>query len=269
MDGHPVGLEVAADDGEVLEREAEAAGEVDVGRADVADALDQRAVTRGPLAVGEPGEDGGLVPGVDAIDVERRVGFGVAELLGFLERVGEREAVLAHAGEDMVTGAIEDADDELEAVGDEAFADGLDDGDAAGDAGLEEELAAMLADGGEDLRAVLAEQGLVGGDHDLACAERTEGELAGLGGPADEFADHVDLGVVDDLERVLGQFGGGDLDGALLLEVADAGLAEVELHAEARLEVGLLFGEVLPDALADGAEAEDTDADGARGGHGN
>ena len=73
--------------------------------------------------------------------------------------------------------------------------------------------------------------------------------------------------VVDDLERVLGQLAGGNLDRALLLEVADAGLAEVELHAKARFEVGLLFGEVLPDALADGAEAEDADADGARGGH--
>jgi len=63
----------------------------------------------------------------------------------------------------VVAGAVEDADDEFEAVGDEAFADGLDDGDAAGDAGLEEELAAVPADGVEDLRAVLAEQRLVGG----------------------------------------------------------------------------------------------------------
>ena len=251
----------------MLEREAEAAGEVDVGRADVADALDEGAVARRPLAVGEPGEDGGLVEDVDALDVEGRVGLGVAELLGFLERVGEGKAVLAHAGEDVVAGAVEDADDQVEAVGDEPLADGLDDGNAAGDAGLEEELAAMPADGVEDLRAVLAEQRLVGRDDDLAGAEGAQGELAGDRGAADELAHDVDLGVVDDLERVTGGLGGRHLDRALLLQVAYRRAAEVELHAEARLEVGLLLGEVLPDALADGAEAEDADADGARGGH--
>ena len=125
----------------------------------------------------------------------------------------------------------------------------------------------MLADRLHDLRAMLAEQGLIGRHDDLSEAQGAQGEFAGLGGAADEFADHVDLRVVDDLVDVGGQLRGRDLDRALLLQVADGGLAEVELHAEARFEVGLLLMQVLPDALADGAEAEDADADGARGGH--
>ena len=111
------------------------------------------------------------MPSVDAVDVERWVSFGVTENLGFLQSIGKRQAIFAHAGEDVITGTIEDADDELEAVSDEAFADGLDDGDSAGDAGFEKELATMLADGGKDFRTMLAEQGLVSGDDNLAGTE--------------------------------------------------------------------------------------------------
>ena len=44
-------------------------------------------------AEGERGEDCQLVRGVDALDVEGRIGLGVAAALG-VERVGERDALV-------------------------------------------------------------------------------------------------------------------------------------------------------------------------------
>ncbi|MGC4011524.1 MAG: hypothetical protein QM805_22515 [Pseudomonas sp.] len=155
-EGHGALPEIAADDAEQLDPVAEIAGAADVLERHLADALDERVVLVDPFAVGEEGEYDGLVEGVDAVEVERLVGLDVAELARVLEDRLVRQAVLLHAGEDVVGRAVDDAADELEAVGDEAFADGLDDGDAAGDGGLEEEAAAVVLHGPEDLLAVLA-----------------------------------------------------------------------------------------------------------------
>ena len=62
-------------------------------------------------AEGEGGEDRELVGGIDAVDVEGRVGLRVAEPLRLGEHVGELAAALLHHGQDVVAGAVEDAGD--------------------------------------------------------------------------------------------------------------------------------------------------------------
>ena len=49
-------------------------------------------------AEGEAGQDRELVGGVEAADVEGRVGFRIAEPLRLLEAFGERQALLAACG---------------------------------------------------------------------------------------------------------------------------------------------------------------------------
>jgi hypothetical protein len=145
------------------------------------------------------------VGGVDAFDVEGRVGFGIAQRLRFLQHLGEGQALVAHLGKDEVGGAVDDAGQPLDAVGREAFAQRLDDGDAAGNGGFEGDHHALLLRGGEDLIAMHGQQRLVGGDHVLAVFDGLEHQLLGHAVAADQFDDDVDLGVGDDGEGVVGQ----------------------------------------------------------------
>ena len=86
---------------------------------------------------GDLGQDGQLVGGVGAVHVQGRIGLGVAELLGLGQGVLIGAAVLAHAGEDEVAGAVEDALQRQDLIGGQALGQGGDDGNAAADAGLE------------------------------------------------------------------------------------------------------------------------------------
>ncbi|MCY1356691.1 hypothetical protein D9M69_431510 [compost metagenome] len=193
---------------QVLDAVAQGLGVVDVGAGQFRDAFGVGLVELQRDAEGDGREDGQLVRGVDAFDVEGRVGLGVAQGLGFLQHVLEGAAFLAHFGEDEVAGAVDDAGQPVDAVGREAFADRLDHRDAAGHGGLEGDHDALLAGLGEDLVAVHGDQRLVGGDHVLAVLDGFEDQLAGLGVATDQLDDDVDFRVVDQLENVRGDGGG-------------------------------------------------------------
>ncbi len=135
--------------------------------------------------------------GVDALDVEGRIGFGVAETLRFLEHRGEGQALVAHLGEDEVGRTVDDAGDPLDAVGGEAFAQRLDDRDAAGDGGFEGDHDPFLLRSGKNLVAVLGQQSLVGGDHVLAVVDCLQNQRFGDITTTDQFDDDVDLRVAD------------------------------------------------------------------------
>ncbi len=108
---------------------------------------------------------------IDAFDVEGRIGFGITEALRFLEYVVEGQPLVAHFGQDEVGRAVDDAGDPFDAVGGQAFAQRLDDRDAAGHRRFEGHHHALLLGGGENLGAMHGEQRLVGGDHVLAVGD--------------------------------------------------------------------------------------------------
>src|SRR4030042_3300297 len=85
---------------------------------------------------GQAGQDGHLVGGIHALDVVGRVGLGVAQLLGATERRPEVGSLAAHAGQDVVGGAVDDGAYGYEFVGQEIAPQRRDDGDAAAYAGL-------------------------------------------------------------------------------------------------------------------------------------
>ena len=70
-------------------------------------------------------EDGELVSGVDAFDIERGIGFGVTQLLGIGEHIIEIAPGVLHDRQDIIAGAIEDAVDPLEGIGGHALAQAL------------------------------------------------------------------------------------------------------------------------------------------------
>ena len=151
-------------DAEQFDAEAEFVGGGEVGERDRLDAFDADRIGIEPHAEGQRRQDRKLVRGVEAADVEGRVGLGVAESLRLLEARLERQPLGLHLRQDVVAGAVEDAADARDAVAGERLAQRLDDGDAAADRGLEgERRAAALGEFGKFL-AMRGEHRLVGGD---------------------------------------------------------------------------------------------------------
>ena len=128
---------------------------------------------------GQAGQDRGLGGGVEALDVGGRVGLGVAELLGLLERLGEAGAGGVHLVEDEVGGAVDDAQHAGHLVTGQRLAQRPQDRDRAGDGGLVVEVALGLRRGLEERRPVLGQQRLVGGDDAGAVLQRGEDQRRG------------------------------------------------------------------------------------------
>ena len=131
-------------DAEQLDAIAELFGGAQIFRRDRRDAFDIDRALRDLGAEGEAGQDGELLRGVVAVDVERRIGLGVAEPLRVLQAFGERQAFLLHPGQDVIAGAVEDAVDAVDVGAGEALAQGLDHRDGGADRRLEIQRAAVL-----------------------------------------------------------------------------------------------------------------------------
>ncbi len=140
--------------------------------------------------------------GVDAFDVESRVGLGIAALLRFRQDVRERRPGRTHLRQDEIAGSVDDARDPFDAVRGQAFAQRLDDRDAAGDRRLESNHHAGLLRGREDFVAVRGEQRLVGGDDVLAMPDRREHQRLGGLDAADQLDDDVDFRMGDERREV-------------------------------------------------------------------
>ena len=107
-----------------------------------------------------------------ALDVERRIGLGVAQPLRLLQAFLERQLLALHAREHVIAGAVEDAVDARDGIAGEPLAQRLHDRDGAADRGLEIERDLVLLGERRQLDAVPRQQRLVGGDHRLAGLER-------------------------------------------------------------------------------------------------
>ena len=131
-------------DAEQLDAIAEFLRRAQIFRRDRGDAFDIDRALRHLGAEGEAGQDRQLLRGVVAVDVERRIGFGIAEALRVLQAFGERQAFLLHPGQDVIAGAVENAVDAVDRGAGKTFAQGLDDGNGRADRGFEIQRAAVL-----------------------------------------------------------------------------------------------------------------------------
>ncbi len=196
---------------QVLDAVAQRFGVVHVSGGQLGDAFGVGLVELQRDAKGDGRQDGQLVRGIDAFDVEGRVGFGIAQRLGFGQHVGEGAAFFTHFGEDEVAGAVDDAGQPVDAVGRQTFADRLDHRDTTGHCGFEGNDNPLLARLGKDLVTVHGDQRLVGGHHVLAILDGLEHQVTRHGVATDQLDDNVDLRVARNVEHISGNGGTGNL----------------------------------------------------------
>ena len=197
-------------DGEQLDGAAHVLRGGEVGGGDLGHALAVDVVEAHARVEGDPGEDGGLGGGVEALDVGGRVGLGVPEGGGLVEGLLVAGARGVHLVEDEVGGAVDDAEHAVDLVAGEGLAQRPDQRDGAGDGGLVVEVLAVLLGGRVQGGAVLGEQRLVGGDDGGAVLEGGGDERAGGLDAADDLDDDVDVAAFDQGGGVGGDEGGVD-----------------------------------------------------------
>ena len=246
----------ALGDAQQLDAVAQLLGITDVHRLQRADALDMRLVELHRHAKGDGAHDGRLVGGIDALDVEGGVGFGVAQALRLLEHDAEVEPLRAHLGQDEVGGAVDDAGDPFDAVRGQALAQRLDDRDAAGHGGFERDHHALVAGGGEDLAAMHREQRLVGRHHVLAGGNRLQHQGARDAIAADQLDHDVDRRVVDHQPGIGDHLRPLANDGACTLGVEVGHHRDLDATPGAALDFLLVAMQHLEGAAADGADAQ-------------
>ncbi|MDT4853606.1 hypothetical protein FQZ97_878770 [compost metagenome] len=105
----------AAGDAEQLDAVAQFLGVLDIGGGQLGNAFHVRAVELHRHAERDRAHQRDLVRGIDALDVKRGIGLGVAQLLRFLQDRVEIQALVAHLRQDEVGGAVDDAGDPLDA----------------------------------------------------------------------------------------------------------------------------------------------------------
>ena len=247
-------------DGEQLDDEAQLAGVLDVAGLDGLDPLAVDVGRRAPGVKGDAAEDDELGGGVGAAHVGRGIGLGVPGGLGLRQNLVVVPLAAGHAREDVVGRAVEDAVEALDMVGHEPVAQGADDGDPAGDAGLEEEIDVALGGQVEQLVAVLGDDGLVGGDHVLARFQGLPDPAAGPRRPG-QLDHHLHPRIGDHLPGVAGQHPRGELHVPGLGGIAHGHPPHLEAGLAAAHGGGRLAQE-LHDTGADRAQADQPDTDG-------
>ena len=106
---------------------------MDIGLGDVGNAFQIDLVGGDLRAEGEGGQERQFVRGVIAFNVKCRIGFGIAKPLRVREAGFKRQALLLHAGEDIVAGAVENAEHAGDCIAGQRLAHDLDDRNAARD----------------------------------------------------------------------------------------------------------------------------------------
>jgi hypothetical protein len=188
--------------------------------------------------------DGELVCGVVTLDVEGRIGLGIAEPLGVGQHLVEGDTLRLHARQYVVAGTVHDAEDAADRVAGQRLAHGLDDGNAAGDCRLVVEQHALLLRRLCELQPVARKQRLVGGDDVTAGLQRGLHALARS--PllaADQLDIDVDAARAREVDRIIEPFGAGKVDAAVAAPVARANGRDDQRPAALARQLGRLVGQ--------------------------
>ncbi len=250
-------------DAKQLDPKAEILGRLDIGERHALNAFDMYRVRIDSRAERKRRQDRKLMRGVEAADIEARIGLGITQPLRFLQALLERQLLSLHARQNVIAGAVQDAVDALDRISRETFAQGLDDRDSSRDRGLEGERDVLLLCESCQRDAVLGEQRLVGGDDVLARRKRRFDRGACRPFVAThQLHKQVDLrrarerdGVVEHRELI-------EIDGALLARIAHGARRHMNAATGPRSQrIGLPLEQAVGRA-ADNAEAGDPDAQG-------
>ena len=258
MHAHIDPILAAMGDGQKLDDVAHVASCLDIHRRDIRDAVGKDIVQGHTRVEGDGSQDGDLRRRVETAHVRRGVGLGEALLLRLMQGILVGQAVVGHAGEHVVGGAVHNAHDRGDLVGDERVLQRIDDGNAAAHGRLEGQFLAGGLGSFHDLFAMRGHERLVGCDHILTGSERVQYDRARDGGAADELHHDIDLGIVDDVVEVVGEQV-ADPVGLGLGRRQRAHARQFDIHAEVAQEVVLVLLDDVDAPTADGAGAHQTD----------
>ena len=247
---------------------AERGGLADIGGHDMPDAGDVDLGEIDLRAKGEAGQDGELVRGVDAVNVKRGIGLGIALGLRLGENGAKGTAILLHGGEDVIAGAVEDAIDAHDAIGRSAFAQSLDHGHAAGHCRfIFQRDAGALCFAGE-IKAMMRNHRLVGRDEGLALAEALAGKGEGRAiRSTDQLDDSVDIRAGRERTHVVDPLIAREVDATILAPVPSGNGDDLDWPAGATGDQIAIDLQQANDAGAHRAEANDGEAEGSGLGH--
>ena len=227
-----------------------------IRRRHLRDALDVDVRRVNILPECQPREDARFACRVDALDVRRRIGLGVALLLRRAERRVIALAVFQHLRQDVVRRPVQDAAHRRDVVRAEAARHRVQHRDAPADRSLEQQIHAVFPRQLEQLHAVLCDQLLVRRDHVLPGLERPPHHVQRCAAPADRLHDQPDLRVTLDHVKVL-----HDLVRARAVRhfAPCHGVLQADLFARACRDRVRVFHQDLRHAAANGAGAENCD----------
>ena len=148
--------------------------------------------------------------GVAAIDVGCRIGFGVAFLLRLAQCLGVRFPALLHLRENIIAGAIDDAEHRFGLLDGETLAERTDYRNAAADARFEAQLASVTFCRRPNLFSIAGQDGFVGRYHRLAVTESAQNIIAKLRQlrrrlEAQSFDDDIDPRMIEHFLRPAGK----------------------------------------------------------------
>ena len=110
----------------------------------------------------------------------------------------EVAALVLHAGENVVGGAVDDAHDRLDAIDAERTFERSDDRNTATDGGFDHDVDACGSGGFVNFFAVAGDDSFIGSDDMFAAVDSIEDESASRFETTDDFNDDIDIGIVDD-----------------------------------------------------------------------
>ena len=258
MDWFGIRVVVLLDDCEQFNLVSELIGELDFVKGDFRNSFDVNRIHAEPVAVRERSGDGGLVGGIESVDVERRIGFGVTELLGIRENLFEVRLIAFHARENIVAGSVENAVNPVDAVANKTFTKALDDRNAAADTGFIEDVGSGFFRFGKQLFAVLGEQGFIGGDNRFSAFQSFENNRFRKCGSADEF--NNDLAGFDRLHRICSQHFPRDFDAAVAHDVEIGDFPDDRFHTGAFRNDFTVFYKTVGNAGAHGSESNNSNS---------
>ena len=200
------------------------------------------------------GEDRGLGGGVVALYICCGIGFGIAQTRGLGQGLRVIGAGGSHLGEDVVGGAVDDADHAFDLVTGHRTAQWADHRDRPGHRRLEVQIGAGGIRGVREFVGVLGEKCLVGGDDGLSLSQCVEEEGSWHVDATHEFDDDVDVVPHHQRCRICGeQFG---VEPTVLAQVSYGHTTQFERCADSGGERLRVLGHEADDLGADRAHTE-------------
>ena len=213
---------------------------------------------------GEARQQRQLVCGVAAADIERRIGFGKAKPLRVCEHLLEGPARRLHLRQNVIAGAVENSAHRIDAIGDQALPQCLDDRNAAGGGGLEFQGRAVLLRQMRQSGAVVGQQRLVRRDDMFSGAQsRLDQRPRRPLFPADQLDNHIGR-AAGQRDRIVVPVQTRDIRGARLCPVARRNGHQFQRTAGALGEFLAARHQELRDAAADRSQPRDCNLQGCR-----